>query len=82
VFVTDGEAVNVGAVLVEDFGIKPWSSIRTLIDTSDVYSYVCVSVWQKQVLWNAVDAFCVDDGVTCMYVCMKSELVATSCLLV
>ena len=63
-FVTGREAVNVGAVLVEDFGIKPWSSIRTVIDTSDVYSYVCVcvSVWQKQVLWNAVHAFCVDDG--------------------
>ena len=41
-FVTGREAVNVGAVLVEDFGIKPWSSIRTVIDTSDVYTYVCV----------------------------------------
>ena len=41
-FVTDSEAVNIGAVLFEDFGNKTSSSIRTVIDTSDVYTYVCV----------------------------------------
>lgn len=61
-FVKGGEAVNAGAVLFGDCGISPWSSIHTVVDTTDVYSYVCVSVWQKQVLRNAGRAFCGDDG--------------------